>query len=237
MIKYLILTLLFLTLDSCQENSPESEINSNSIVELSLKEKAKRISIKVLDTDFSKGRLTHEQEISLWDIQKMHGHLCDGLIVGFLGLQQALYQLYPDSLIDRTNTRIVAKSSPCIGDVGLYLTGGRYQFNTFYVDNTIEGLYIVQRLDNGSALLVQLKNGIKPAKIDELGAKAVRNELDACQLDSLKKMEDDFSRLLLTNPPQKYFETIVLNKFQWNPVLKNDFVKTDILNKKSTICK
>ena len=48
-------------------------------------------SIKVLDTDFSKGRLQNVQTITLDDAVKLHGHLCDGLVVGFLGLKETLY--------------------------------------------------------------------------------------------------------------------------------------------------
>jgi acetolactate decarboxylase len=51
------------------------------------------IKIKTNDTDFSKGRLGHTQEITIDDVAKFHGHLCDGLVVGFLGLREALYKL------------------------------------------------------------------------------------------------------------------------------------------------
>jgi acetolactate decarboxylase len=44
---------------------------------------AQNPAIKVMDTDFSKGRLTHQQTITLDDAAKFHGHLCDGLVVGF----------------------------------------------------------------------------------------------------------------------------------------------------------
>ncbi|MDZ7650921.1 MAG: formylmethanofuran dehydrogenase subunit E family protein [Cytophagales bacterium] len=126
-------------------------------------------TIQAIDTDFSKGRLNHIQTISLEDAAKFHGHLCDGLVVGFLGLMEALYRLYPDKIIDRTNTRIVSKSSPCLTDVAIYLTGGRYQFNTFYVDDSISYPYIVQRIDNSLATGVKLKPDIKPSVIEENG--------------------------------------------------------------------
>ncbi|MEX2411632.1 MAG: FmdE family protein [Candidatus Paceibacterota bacterium] len=100
-------------------------------------------TIQTIDTDFSKGKLIHTQNISLNDTAKFHGHLCDGLVVGFLGLKEALLLLYPNGIVDRTNTQIVSKSSPCLTDVAIYLTGGRYQFNTFYVDDNIEYTYIV----------------------------------------------------------------------------------------------
>jgi len=96
-----------------------------------IKENNKTPIIKVIDTDFSKGRLTLEHELNLEDLEKFHGHLCDGLVVGFLGIKEGLDALYPNGIIDRTNTRIVSKSSPCLTDVAVYITGGRYQFNSF----------------------------------------------------------------------------------------------------------
>jgi len=124
-------------------------------------------TIKVIDTDFSKGRLTLEHELSLQDLEKFHGHLCDGLVVGFLGIQEGLKVLYPNGIVDRTNTRIVSKSSPCLTDVAVYITGGRYQFNSFYVDNSIkDGFYIIQRKDTGLAVAVKMNSGIKPKEIE-----------------------------------------------------------------------
>ena len=73
---------------------------------------AQNPSIKVLDTDFSKGRLQNVQTISLNDAVKLHGHLCYGLVVGFLGLKETLYKLYPDSIIDRTNNRTHHSAQP-----------------------------------------------------------------------------------------------------------------------------
>jgi acetolactate decarboxylase len=194
-------------------------------------------SIQVNDTDFSKGRLGNIQNIELQDVAKFHGHLCDGLVVGWLGLQEALKILYPDSLIDRTNTRIVSKPSPCLTDIAIYLTGGRYQYNTFYVSAEIPGLFVVQRIDNGKTASVSLKKGVKPAEIDRLTKLAEKQALDPCELDNLRKLEDEFSDFLLKSSPQALFEIQEINDFQWSPTLKNDFVKTDVLNKNQTSCK
>jgi len=194
-------------------------------------------TIKVIDTDFSKGRITLEHELNLNDLEKFHGHLCDGLVIGFLGIQQGLEVLYPNGIIDRTNTRIVSKGSPCLTDVAVYITGGRYQFNSFYVDNSIEnGFYIIQRKDNLKTVKVNMNKGVKPPKINELGAKAVKGELPACDLDELKKMEDDFSKKLLSTNPKDNFTVIQVTDFKWKPVLKNDYIKTDILNKNKSNC-
>lgn len=197
---------------------------------------AQNPSLTVLDTDFSKGRLTHQQTISLDDVAKFHGHMCDGLAVGFLGLREALYQLYPDSLIDRTNTRIISKSSPCLTDIAVYLTGGRYQFNTFYVSDSIRFMYIVQRIDNGSAYGVKLKPDVKPSAIDSLGNLANIGKLDACGLDNLRQMENAFLLQLLAAIPQDIYIVEELKELNWNPTLEATFLKTDVVNKNVPAC-
>lgn len=192
--------------------------------------------ITVNDTDFSKGRLGLRHEITLSDLEQFHGHRCDGLLVGFLGLKEGLAKLYPDGIVDRTNTRVVSKSSPCLTDAAIYLTGGRIQYNTFYVSDAIKGLFIIQRIDTGTAVEVQLRPGVKPAIIDEMGARAVKKELSPCEIDQLKNLEEDFSNYLLNSNPSENFEITVLDSFKWEPVLRNDFIKTDILNKSAEKC-
>lgn len=193
-------------------------------------------SVKVIDTDFSKGRLTHQQTLTLNDVAIFHGHLCDGLAVGFLGLREALYKLYPDSVVDRTNTRIVSKSSPCLTDIAIYLTGGRYQFNTFYVDDSIKYAFIVQRIDNGKTYSVKLKPGVKPSVIDSLGNLANIGNLNPCGIDTLKKLETIFLNNILIANPQQAFIIDRLIYFNWNPHLHNTYLKTDIINKKQQNC-
>jgi acetolactate decarboxylase len=197
---------------------------------------AQNPAIKVLDTDFSKGRLTHQQTITLDDAAKFHGHLCDGLVVGFLGLREALYKIYSDSIIDRTNTRIVSKSSPCLTDIAIYLTGGRYQFNTFYVSDSIKYAFIVQRIDNGKTYAVKLKPGIKPAAIDSLGNLANIGKLDACGIDYLHQIENRFLNQLLAANPQEAFIIEEIKNYAWNPIISNAFLKTDIVNKNLQNC-
>ena len=195
-----------------------------------------KTSMQVNDTDFSKGRLGNIQNIDLDDLVKFHGHLCDGLVVGHLALQMAMNELYPDGIIDRTNTRIVSKASPCLTDAAIYTTGGRYQFNTFYISNDMDELFTVQRMDTQRAVAVKMIKGLKPAKIDQLGALAIKGELTACDLDKLKGMEDDFTELLLSTDSIDNFTLTEVTDFKWSPVLKNDYIKTDILNKNKTKC-
>ncbi len=191
----------------------------------------------VNDTNFSKGRMGNIQEINLKDLVKFHGHACDGLILGALGLKEGLQVLYPDGIIDRTNNRVVSKSSPCLTDAAIYITGARYQYNTFYVNDNLDGLYIIQRMDNHKAVSVSLKEGVKPAEITRLGLLADQNKLAPCELDKLRELEDNFGNQLLNSDPSKIFIIQELDNFIWNPLLDNKFIKTDILNKNVVTCK
>lgn len=192
---------------------------------------------ETIDTDFSKGRLTHVQTVTLTDLEKFHGHQCDGLVVGALAMQQAMTVLYPNQPIDRTNLRIVSKPSPCLTDVAIYLTGGRYQFNTFYVDTAFEGLYLIQRMDNLRTVSVSLNSGIKPSEIDSLGNLAINQTLSPCDLEQLRQLEDDFAETLLHSDPGSIFSLTEVTDFEWNPNPKSDYLKTDILNKDLPECK
>ncbi|OYU95515.1 MAG: hypothetical protein CFE21_10245 [Bacteroidetes bacterium B1(2017)] len=197
---------------------------------------AQNPTIKVLDTDFSKGRLNKTTILTLEDVGKFHGHLCDGLALGFMGLREGLSMLYPDSIIDRTNTRIVSKSSPCITDIAIYLTGARYQYNSFYVSDSIPYLFIVQRKDNSKTIGIKLKPGIKPYAIDSLGKLANDGRLSACELNSLKKLEDEFTQYILQTNPKEIFVLVEITDFNWDPKLSNSFIKTDIINKAKSNC-
>lgn len=212
----LYLALLFLV--ACSSPEPET------------------LMFETLDTDFSKGRLTHRQTITLHDLEKFHGHLCDGLVVGALAMQQAMEMLYPSQPIDRTNLRIVSKPSPCLTDVAIYLSGGRYQFNTFYVDTAFDGLYLVQRIDDQKTVAVALRPGVKPPQIDSLGNLAIQQTLAPCDLDQLQRLEDDFTARLLAADPTKLFTVRLLDTFNWEPSTKHDYLKTDILNKYKPSC-
>lgn len=194
-------------------------------------------TFETIDTDFSKGRLKHKQTITITDLEKFHGHLCDGLVVGALAVQESMKLLYPNQAIDRTNLRIVSKPSPCLTDVAIYLTGGRHQFHTFYVDTEFDGLYIIQRIDNLKTISVSLNTGIKPAEIDRLGSMAVEQKLSPCDLDRLRILEDEFTETLIQSDPKRLFKVQEISNFTWNPTNKNDYLKTDILNKNLPECK
>jgi len=85
----------------------------------------------VLDTESSLGRYARRTKaITLKDLVKFHGHLCDGLVTAAVALNLGFKALYPEGIIDRTDTGCVTNNSPCFGDVAAYLTGGRIRFGT-----------------------------------------------------------------------------------------------------------
>lgn len=195
-----------------------------------------QLTFETLDTDFSKGRLAQSNKFTLHDVATFHGHLCDGLVVGAIAFNQAMKTLYPNKPIDRTNLRVVSKPSPCLADVGIYLSGGRYQFNTFYIKTDFSGIYIIQRLDNLQTVSVSLKKGVKPTAIDSLGNLATKQLLSPCGIDSLRKLEDDFTTYLLKSNPDSLFLVKTITDFIWEPELTNDHKKSDIINKSLPKC-
>jgi len=190
----------------------------------------------VVDTECSKGRLGYEQSVTLQDLIALHGHWCDGLVVGAIGLGEALKEFYPNAPIDRTDLRIISRSSPCLTDVAILLTGGRAQFGTFQVSDTITGLYIVQRISDGRTFRVKLNPGIKPAAIDSLTPLAVEQRLSPCGLDSLQAIEEAFGNDLLAMDPKAAFTLTELTDFHWPEPTGPVYVKTDILNKNAPPC-
>jgi acetolactate decarboxylase len=69
-----------------------------------------------------------------------------------------------------------------------------------------------------------------------MGAKAIRGELAACDIDSLKNHEDAYSAKLLKSNPIELFELEEIKDFKWKSPLKKPFVKTDTLNKNMIEC-
>lgn len=91
-------------------------------------------------------------------------------------------------------------------------------------------------MDNEKTFGIKLKPGLMPTSIDSLGKLATKGELDACGIDNLRKLESEFSNFLLSKKPQDLFIIEEVKNFQWKPVLKSNFLKTDIINKKLQNC-
>ena len=77
-------------------------------------------SFQVLDTESSLGPYARQAKtITLQDLIKMHGHPCDGLVTAACAMSVGLQALYPDGIIDRTDTGCITNNSPCYGDVAV----------------------------------------------------------------------------------------------------------------------
>lgn len=70
--------------------------------------------LSVRDTDGALGRLSLQpKELTLEDVARIHGHLCDGLAIAWVELGAGLRSLFPDEVVDRTDLRAVSKNGPC----------------------------------------------------------------------------------------------------------------------------
>ncbi|MFN3996200.1 FmdE family protein [Algoriphagus sp.] len=195
-----------------------------------------KLSFRVIDTDFSKGRLGFQQEIELNDLVKFHGHLCDGLVVGTKALNYAFAEFFSVEKIDRTDYRIISGASPCLADAASYLTGARLQFGTQLVSPKPSGLFLIERISDGKAVQVNLKPEVKPQEIIFLTALAEQGALSPCEMDHLKKLEDQFSIEVLASSPVELYTLHALNQFEWVQEPFQTFKKTDILNKNLAPC-
>jgi formylmethanofuran dehydrogenase subunit E len=64
----------------------------------------------VRNTDSALGRYNLEtKEIGLKDIARIHGHMCDGLVIAFVEIRAVLNKVFPDGVVDRTDLQVVSK--------------------------------------------------------------------------------------------------------------------------------
>ncbi len=109
--------------------------------------------LQVMDTDSALGRRNlHPKQITLKDMARMHGHLCDGLVTAWVELSEALRALFPNGVVDRTDVRVVSKNAPCWSDAGAWMTGARVNQGTLMLDNAVGDGFIVQRISTGAAV-------------------------------------------------------------------------------------
>ncbi|QJA06525.1 hypothetical protein FVE67_06825 [Thermosulfurimonas marina] len=168
--------------------------------------------IRVLDTDSPLGRYSLKtKEIGLKDLARMHGHLCDGLVMAFLGIRYALEHLFPQGVVDRTDLRVVTRNSPCFVDAATLMTGARINFMTVRMDNSLKREWIVQRISTGETYHVRLRPGVFPPnlarlekKIKEMRKKGL--PVSAELIDRYEAAMWAYNRKLLYTPVQELFE-------------------------------
>ncbi len=176
----------------------------------------------VRDTDSALGRCSQQtKEIGLKDLARVHGHLCDGLVIAFVEIRAALAKLFPDGVADRTDLRAVSKNGPCWVDAAALMTGARINFKTLRLDAIGDG-FIIQRISTGKAYDVHLKPGVFPDDQAALENKIRKQRsegksVSAEDIDALEAMAYAFNIRLLTAPPDQLIDIKTLNDFQFIP--------------------
>ncbi len=114
------------------------------------------------------GSLPEEQNIltiHLTDVALYTGHVCPGIVSGYILTRLALQALYPEGIPERGQIRVAAMEPSDLMDVASYITGarsfyGRDEINAedLAIDKSLypgqPGVYVMvfQRKDNGKAV-------------------------------------------------------------------------------------
>lgn len=173
---------------------------------------------RVLDTESSLGPYaTRDKVITLKDLVKMHGHACDGLVTAACAMKVGLDALYPDGVVDRTDTGCITKNSPCHGDVAAYLTGGRIRFGTQKIDPSLGDDFILYRFSTGQAVKVSLQEGVFPPDLAELETRIRAGDFTNQEMRACQQMGWDYARDLLGRPLGESFDLRMLQGLRWVP--------------------
>ncbi len=194
--------------------------------------------LQVMDTDSALGRFNlYPKEITLKDMARMHGHLCDGLVTAWVELSAALRALFPDGVVDRTDLRVESKNGPCWADAGAWMTGARINQGTLVLDNAVGDGFIVQRISSGQAVRVALRPGVYPAQLAALeqsirarraGGVAVAPD----EIDRFERGASEYSRKLLNTPPDQAVAIERLADFHFPDHSRNPVApRSDIINR------
>lgn len=194
--------------------------------------------VRVLDTDSALGRYSlQHKELGLKDLSRVHGHMCDGLVISFIEIKAALERLFPDAIADRTDLRAVSKNGSCWVDAVAMMTGARINFQTLRIDNAIGDGFIIQRISTGDAYEVRLKQGMFPVEQARLEARIRKlrklgQPVSAADIDRVEVLANDLSRRLLNSSPADILEVKKLDRYEFR---SNDAFdeRGDSINKSS----
>ncbi|GBC81779.1 hypothetical protein HRbin10_00891 [bacterium HR10] len=192
--------------------------------------------IVVRDTDSALGRYSVKtKEIGLKDLARIHGHLCDGLVIAFVEIKAVLDRLFPDGIVDRTDLRAVSQNGPCWVDAVAMMTGARINFQTLRIDNSIGNGFIIQRISTGDAYEVRLRPGVFPKEQADLEAKIrqLRSEgkpVSGTDIDKAEEMANALIKKLLNTSPAQLLEITPRPGFKFKFSDLYD-LRGDIINK------
>lgn len=195
------------------------------------------VPVRVLDTNSSLGRYSnYTKQIRLEDLAKIHGHLCDGLVISFIELNEVLKKLFPNGVVDRTDLRVVSKNGPCWVDASSMLTGARINFGTLSLDKRVGNGFIIQKISTGEAYQVKLKDKVFPEDLAKLEAKIkleakTKKIVSDSDIEKLEILANELSKKVLNTPPEKLIEIKKLEKYEFKQNIEIG-IRTDIMNKK-----
>ncbi len=192
--------------------------------------------VAVWDTDSALGRYSQAtKEIGLKDLARIHGHLCDGLVISFIESKAVLNKLFPDGKVDRTDLRAVSKNGPCWVDTVSFMTGARINFQTLRLDASVGDGFIIQKISTGEAYSVHLKPGVFPAEQAALEGKIRKarsqgQDVSAKDIELVEGMANDLSKRLLNTPAEEILTMQSLPEYKF--VFSDMFGgRGDIVNK------
>lgn len=195
------------------------------------------VPIQVIDTNSSLGRYsTYTKQIRLEDLAKIHGHLCDGLVISFVELNAVFKKLFPNGVVDRTDLRIISKNGPCWVDASSMLTGARINFGTLSIDKNVGNGFIVQKISTGETYQVKLKEGVFPKDLVQLETKIKSEAKEGKKVSDgdIKKLEtlaNKLSKKVLNSNPNEIIEIKKLDNYKFKQTVQIA-PRTDIINKK-----
>lgn len=199
------------------------------------------LTLRVRDTDSALGRYNPHgciKTVTLDELVKYHGHLCDGIVFSFLQLSVALGALFPDGIIDRTDLQGACKNSPCMVDALAYLTGSRINFKTLRIDPSLGSSHIVQKISTKETYRVQLAQGMFNEELKRaegfIRAKVAANQtVTPTEIDHVEKLANDFISMMLSTPLQKLVAIEKLEQYRFEPNDSLDLFgqRGDVVNK------
>jgi len=193
--------------------------------------------VLVRDTDSPLGRYNlYPKELDIKTLARAHGHLCDGLILAYVELSNALPKLFNDGVIDRTDIRVVAKNSPCLVDTSALMSGARINHGTLSLDNSLGGSFIVQRISTGKTYKVSLKDKsfLKALKTKEEAIKSKQKKhqkVTAKDIDKAETLELEAIRHMLSTDPTKLLKITELKNYTYHFNINDIGKRSDVINK------
>ena len=193
--------------------------------------------VLVRDTDSPLGRYNlYPKELDIKTLARAHGHLCDGLVLAYVELSNALPKLFNDGVIDRTDIRVVAKNSPCLVDTSALMSGARINHGTLSLDNSLGGSFIVQRISSGKTYKVSLKDKsfLKALKTQEKEIKSKQKKhqkVTAKDIDKAEALELEAIRHMLSTDPKKLLNITELKNYTYHFNINDIAKRSDVINK------